>query len=420
MPGPAARIGDMTAHGGAIMPPGVPTVLIGGTPAATISSMHVCPMVTGPVPHVGGPVLPPGVPTVLIGGLPAATVGDMAICVGPPDVIVPPGCPTVMIGTGGGGSGGGGGGAVQSASESAFAALVGEPGPQQEGPHWIEYHFKDSAGNPVTGVQYRFTGVDGNAERVKSLTGNGVIKRGGIPEEGECSVTLLSLCNAAWSTDEASLGDEVTLSADVEGYEDGTPAKFEILQQDIHGPDRLIATLESVVDGAEITASWRYEFDENDEASGESRDTGGVAAGDVQSQAAVVEDEGVDDNDEEDANPEQPEDVLQEDATAEDVPPQEMAAKENYSSPEFYFIAIVGASEARSGLLRFKRVIELTLKDSTGEPVENAKYKIYFDNGEIREGTLDANGYRKIEDAPTVAWSVEFPEFQQAADVTEE
>ena len=57
-------------------------------PAARISDMHVCPMVTGVVPHVGGPILPPGGITVLIGGLPAARVGDMAVCVGPPDVIV--------------------------------------------------------------------------------------------------------------------------------------------------------------------------------------------------------------------------------------------------------------------------------------------------------------------------------------------
>jgi len=59
--------------------------------------MHVCPMVTGVVPHVGGPVLPPGEPTVFIGGLPAARVGDLATCVGPPDTIVL-GSSTVMIG----------------------------------------------------------------------------------------------------------------------------------------------------------------------------------------------------------------------------------------------------------------------------------------------------------------------------------
>jgi uncharacterized Zn-binding protein involved in type VI secretion len=45
-------------------------------------------MFNGPVPHVGGPILPPGVPTVLIAGLPAATVGSMCTCAGPPDSIV--------------------------------------------------------------------------------------------------------------------------------------------------------------------------------------------------------------------------------------------------------------------------------------------------------------------------------------------
>ena len=39
----------------------------------------------------------PGVPTVLIGGLPAAVVGDNAVCVGPPDAIVK-GSATVLIG----------------------------------------------------------------------------------------------------------------------------------------------------------------------------------------------------------------------------------------------------------------------------------------------------------------------------------
>ena len=59
--------------------------------------MHTCPLSDGPKPHVGGPILPPGAPTVLIGGMPAARVGDMATCVGPPDAIVK-GSATVMIG----------------------------------------------------------------------------------------------------------------------------------------------------------------------------------------------------------------------------------------------------------------------------------------------------------------------------------
>jgi len=54
-------------------------------------------MVTGVVPHVGGPILPPGAPTVLIGGLPAARATDMATCTGPPDTIAK-GSATVLIG----------------------------------------------------------------------------------------------------------------------------------------------------------------------------------------------------------------------------------------------------------------------------------------------------------------------------------
>lgn len=65
--------------------------------AARVGDMHVCPMVNGTVPHVGGPVMPPGCPTVLIGGMPAARVGDMLVCTGPPDTIIK-GSATVMIG----------------------------------------------------------------------------------------------------------------------------------------------------------------------------------------------------------------------------------------------------------------------------------------------------------------------------------
>lgn len=68
-----------------------------GKSAARIGDMHTCPMVNGATPHVGGPILPPGCPTVLIGGQPAARVGDMAVCTGPPDSILA-GSTSVLIG----------------------------------------------------------------------------------------------------------------------------------------------------------------------------------------------------------------------------------------------------------------------------------------------------------------------------------
>jgi uncharacterized Zn-binding protein involved in type VI secretion len=65
-------------------------------PAARQNDQHVCPAITGLVPHVGGPIQTSGSGTVLIGGLPAARVTDLATCVGPPDTIVV-GSATVLI-----------------------------------------------------------------------------------------------------------------------------------------------------------------------------------------------------------------------------------------------------------------------------------------------------------------------------------
>ena len=68
-------------------------------PAARVTDMHVCPMVTPgvpPIPHVGGPITGPGAPTVLIGMMPAAVMGDMCVCVGPPDSVIK-GSATVLI-----------------------------------------------------------------------------------------------------------------------------------------------------------------------------------------------------------------------------------------------------------------------------------------------------------------------------------
>jgi uncharacterized Zn-binding protein involved in type VI secretion len=65
--------------------------------AARVGDNHTCPMANpNGSPHTGGPVLPPGVPTVLIGGMAAATVGSMCTCAGPPDSIIK-GSATVLI-----------------------------------------------------------------------------------------------------------------------------------------------------------------------------------------------------------------------------------------------------------------------------------------------------------------------------------
>jgi uncharacterized Zn-binding protein involved in type VI secretion len=85
----AARVSDLitsTATMGVptpIIPPGAPTVLIAGLPAARV----------GDGCGVDAVVL--GSMTVMIGGVPAARVGDMT---GGGGVVTGPGAPTVIIG----------------------------------------------------------------------------------------------------------------------------------------------------------------------------------------------------------------------------------------------------------------------------------------------------------------------------------
>ncbi len=114
---PAARITDPSMHGGLIST-GFPTVLIGNMPAARITDMHTCPLVTVAVPHVGGPLIM-GAFTVLTGNFPQSRQTDMMVCVGPPDAVMM-GFLTVQVGM----AGGGGLGALLAGIGMAIGALL--------------------------------------------------------------------------------------------------------------------------------------------------------------------------------------------------------------------------------------------------------------------------------------------------------
>jgi len=90
---PAARVTDPTGHPGMIAGPGVPTVLIGGLPAAVLGDTHTCATPPPAGPHPPTPIVK-GSATVLVGGRPAARKGDLSGC-GAPIVM---GMPTVQIG----------------------------------------------------------------------------------------------------------------------------------------------------------------------------------------------------------------------------------------------------------------------------------------------------------------------------------
>ncbi len=89
----AARVGDVSTHGGTIVGPGAPTVLVGGMPAAVVGDLHVCSLPpSGHQPTVSA--FPMGSATVLMGGKPALRTTDVCIC----GAMAAVGAPTVIVG----------------------------------------------------------------------------------------------------------------------------------------------------------------------------------------------------------------------------------------------------------------------------------------------------------------------------------
>jgi len=347
MPGkPAARVGDQTAHGGVIMPPGVPMVLIGGQPAAKMNDMHTCPMQTPgtpPIPHVGGQIIATGV-SVLVGGQPIAVVGDTAICSGGPPATIVAGCPTVLVGSGGGGGGGGGTG-----GETAVKAE--SRGGEAEETHKLDVKFVDKGGNPITGAEYSIKSPDGDKSKAPLA---GQVKKTGL-KEGNYEISLKAITKAEWSEKEVAVGDSVKMLVETAGIKSGTKATLEIFVRDANFADKPLETIETKVSGDKIEEEWEFQI--------------GDAYLKIQ---------------------------------------DEKNQRGGYSSPSFYFRVTADGIIARSGILDYKDYIELELKDEDNKPVKGAGYKLFLPNGGIREGTLDNNGYAKEEKIPPGQVKVSF------------
>nr|MBN2276482.1 PAAR domain-containing protein [candidate division Zixibacteria bacterium] len=338
MPGkPAARVGDPTAHGGTILPSGAPTVLIGGMPAARMGDMHVCPAVNPGTPP------PPHVGMQIIATCTSVLIAGMpAARVGDtalcsgPPSSIVSGCMTVLIGDGGGGGGGGGGGAGKKAGAEAEEAEV------KEG-HYIDAKVVDKGGKPIVGGKYRIKLPDGS-ETSGPLTGQ--VKKSGI-DEGNCDIALQAITKAAWSEKQAAVGDKVKLQVETAGVKSGTPATLEIFIRDANFADRMLDAIETKLKGDKIEEEWELKVDEKLLKINESKEEQG-----------------------------------------------------GYSMPSYYFRAKIGDLLARSGILDYQDYIELKIKDDEGNPVKGAKYKVFLTNGAVRQGTLDDNGYAKVERVP--------------------
>ena len=259
---PALRIGDLTAHGGTVTV-GKPTVLIGKMPASTLGDMHVCPMTTGPVPHVGGPAVL-GSTGVLLSKMPGARVSDMHVCVGPPSMGAM-GCMTVLIGeAGSGGDAGNAATAAAAASASKKGPKAIKPFPVAEPPgprteiHWVECEVTDSAGLPLPGIRYTLKDPDGNTI-VGSTSPEGRIRHDGYAQAGSFKVDFTSVSNAKWPSAQCKPGEALKLKGDTEGFEDGTEASVVIFEERDGGRfQRLLETLRATVSGKKVEVTWTF------------------------------------------------------------------------------------------------------------------------------------------------------------------
>ncbi len=328
----------------------------------------MCPMTNpGPAPHQGGPAAM-GAPTVLIGGQPAARMDDVCICSGPPDTVAS-GAPTVLIGSGagsGGEAGSGGDAAVQGAKASAAMAMEGEMESTNLRENWIEVEFVDAAGYPVSGVPYELT-TPGGSDEEDRLRLDGTVRREQL-KEGQAAVTLKDVYEAAWAKKEARPDETVSFSAKVDGFEDGTPATVQVLERGHQGTDAVVDEMTVQVEGGQVEGEWTYVYpwEEADQAEDDSGD-----------------DAGSDDED---------------------------RSQEGYSAPQYYVEIRVENCTARSGLLKYQDYIEIKLKDYQGEPVSREPYVVTLPNGDIRKGTLDAQGYAKEESVPPGRFDLRFPD----------
>lgn len=350
---PAARMGDMTAHGGSIVK-GEPRVLIGGMPAARLTDMHTCPMLnpgTPPPPHVGGPIMGPGAPTVLIGGLPAAVVGDNCTCAGPPATILPPGCPTVLIGTGGGGGGGAGGGGSSSTDADKGDTKGTDTGGGASGEtetttdehpeHYLHVDLQDQGGNPVFGISYDIDTADGH--HFESVAFGSIAHE--LEKSGDSTISLKTITRVKWSQENLKIGDKVQMQVSTAGFVSGTPATVDLMLRDINSGARVVKSFKTEVKDNQIRVDWEVEV---------------------------------------------PEDLIERQ--------QEAYEQGVLVCPYYLFRVQVGGLTKRSRIAAVRDDITIALKGYEDNPLSDTEYELRASNGEIRTGKLDANGEAEEKD----------------------
>lgn len=313
-----------------------------GKPIATLGSMHVCPMVTGYVPHIGGPVSGPGAPNVLINGKPAALMGDMCVCTGPPDTIAQ-GEPTVLIN-------GTPVATMGSMTAHGGSIVMGEPNvlissatPNKK----ATMPLKKIPFPKITILDHVGAAMKGKRQELKEAQENQEMLKQDAQEQPEIIVSNLQWRQNMAKVEKAMIGQVVDLYAEIKGMEDGEYISLRIFEKDSVGEDNFVTSKSGSVQDGKVEIPWEviYVEDKND---------------------------------------------------LESV--QEMQDK-GYTVPEFVFkFTNTDGETVESPMLEIEDCFEIkAINKETGEPLANVKYTISLPDGDFLTGQLDSNGYALVE-----------------------
>jgi hypothetical protein len=164
------------------------------------------------------------------------------------------------------------------------------------------------------------------------------------------------IIKARWEMARARCGEEVKLIVDVEHFDDDTPVKFTVWEEDATGKNDQIEQIDGTVQGERAEAIWIYSTEE------------------------VEED-------------------LKEDLE-----------EEEEGGPEYFFTVDIDGEKARSGILTLTYTLEVYLEDTNGKPLDGLGYVITLSDGTRRKGELK-DGCAKIEDAPYGKFTIEVEGF---------
>ena len=167
-----------------------------------------------------------------------------------------------------------------------------------------------------------------------------------------------------WDKKEARLGDIVKLQAELEQVADNTEAFVIIYEYDQDGNHDKIVTIPTTIKNRKIDLQWEYEYHED----------------------------------------------------TDEIPTEEELKKygKKYNPPEYFFVIDIDGvklgEKQESGLLEFKDWMRIELHDHEGKPMPNEKYTLILADGTEKKGTLNAEGYAKVDDVPPGDYHVFFPD----------